>query len=87
MMAVLGVNADTAAFYFVLLSFTGPILGVIVGGLMTSWVGGYNTTKGQLLQCLAGVLAVVFGLPIPFCNDIHYMAFYMWFLLFFGGFL
>ena len=66
MMAVLGANADQAAFYFVVLSFTGPILGVVVGGIMTSYVGGYNTTKGQLLQCLAGVLAVGFGLPIPF---------------------
>jgi len=49
MMAVMGANADQAAFYFVVLSFTGPILGVVVGGIMTSYVGGYNTTKGQLL--------------------------------------
>lgn len=87
MTMVLGASADQAAFYFVFLSFTGPILGVVIGGVLTSSLGGYNSTKGQLLQCFAGVLAVVFGLPIPFCYDLHWMAFFMWFLLFFGGFI
>jgi len=41
----------------------------------------------ELFPETSSVLAVVFGLPIPFCSDLHKMAFFMWFLLFFGGFI
>lgn len=87
MMTVLGASADLAALYFVILCFTGPIVGVIAGGLMTQYLGGYNSTKGQLIQCLAGCLAVVCGMPVPFCDNIHFMVFFLWLLLFFGGFI
>ena len=43
---VLGASADLAAIYYVVLCFTGPIVGVIAGGLLTQFVGGYNSTKG-----------------------------------------
>lgn len=46
MMNVLGANAELAALYFVILCFTGPIMGVIAGGIFTQCVGGYNSTKG-----------------------------------------
>ena len=35
MMNVLGANAELAALYFVILCFTGPIMGVIAGGIIT----------------------------------------------------
>lgn len=84
---VLGASPEMAAFYYVVLCFTGPIVGVVAGGVITQYIGGYNSTKGQLLQCLAGVLASVSGMPVPFCNNIHYMAIFLWLLLFFGGFM
>lgn len=43
---VMGASADLAAVYYVVLCFTGPIVGVIAGGLLTSYFGGYNSTKG-----------------------------------------
>lgn len=46
---VMGATPELAAIYYVALSFTGPIVGVIVGGIVTQCVGGYNSTKGQLL--------------------------------------
>lgn len=46
---VLGATAELAALYFVILCFTGPIVGVIMGGVLTQYFGGYNSTKGQLL--------------------------------------
>ena len=87
MQVVLGASAELAMAYFVVLCFTGPIVGCIVGGLVTSWVGGYNSTKGQIVQCFGGILAMLFGIPIPFCDDIHMMAVFLWLLLFFGGFI
>lgn len=49
MIDVLGATAELAMIYFVVLCFTGPIIGCIVGGLATAWVGGYNSSKGQIL--------------------------------------
>lgn len=87
MQDVLGASAELAAIYFVVLCFTGPIVGAIFGGLLTAWVGGYNSAKGQVLQCIGALLAVILGAPIPFCNNVHIMAIFLWFLLFFGGFV
>lgn len=49
MMNVMGATPEEAAIYYIILCFTGPIVGVIVGGIATQCVGGYNSTKGQLL--------------------------------------
>lgn len=41
--------ADEAAIFFTSVSITGPILGVIIGGIVTTAFGGYNTTRAQKL--------------------------------------
>lgn len=42
------IHADQAvvAWYYTALSFTGPVSGVIVGGLVTQHYDGYSTEKG-----------------------------------------
>ena len=40
---VLQIDAHTATIYFVITSLSAPIGGVIVGGIVTSKYGGYNT--------------------------------------------
>jgi len=42
---VLDVEPHTATIYFVIVSLSAPIGGVIVGGIITSAYGGYNTVK------------------------------------------
>ena len=32
--------------YFIVISFTAPVSGVVVGGIATTYYGGYNTKKG-----------------------------------------
>jgi sugar phosphate permease len=44
---VLSVDHATATTYFVIASLSAPIGGVIVGGIITSAYGGYNTRKAQ----------------------------------------
>jgi MFS transporter, Spinster family, sphingosine-1-phosphate transporter len=80
-------NADqaTVSWYYSFLSFTAPISGVIVSGVVTTKLGGYNTLKAQELTMMAAVLAVVSALPIPFISQIHSFALFIWLLLFFGG--
>lgn len=43
---VLGAPKDTVTNYYTFLTLTGPVVGVIVGGIVTQYYGGYNTEKG-----------------------------------------
>jgi len=79
-------NEDQAAIFYTTISITAPIFGVIIGGVITTWFGGYNTTNAHRLHQVVGMLAVCSALPIPFVNFSHF-AYLLWFLLFFGGFL
>lgn len=83
----MGATPETAAAYYIVLCFTGPIFGVIAGGFITQYYGGYNSTKGQLLQVFVGFCAIITGIPVPFCDTMHYMGLFLWLLLFFGGFM
>ena len=42
---VLMVDKSLAASFFAVVSFTAPVSGVLIGGLITSFYGGYNTRK------------------------------------------
>lgn len=46
---VLRVDPDAAALYFAGLSISAPVSGVIVGGIVTTRAGGYNTREAQKL--------------------------------------
>ena len=55
-------------FYFTITSFTAPVGGVVVGGIVTSKLGGYNTKKAQKVQCVVSIIAAICAIPIPFLN-------------------
>lgn len=79
-------SEDQAAILYTTTSITGPVGGVIMGGIITTYFGGYNTYKSHRLQQFIGICAVACALPIPFV-DFSVFAWLMWLLLFFGGFL
>ena len=84
---VLEADEVTVGWYYSFLSFTAPISGVVMSGIITTKLGGYNTREAQLLQCFMGVMAVVSALPIPFIYHFKTFAAFIWFVLFFGGFI
>lgn len=43
---IYGKGKDEAAVLYTVISITGPIIGVIAGGLLTTYFGGYNSIKG-----------------------------------------
>lgn len=43
---IMEADDEMVVVYFVILSFTAPILGCILGGFFTTCVGGYNSTAG-----------------------------------------
>ena len=71
--------------YFALTTFTAPVSGVIVGGILTSKLGGYNSLKSLKLMKVLGVCAVSCALPIPFMDSFLWAGTFIWLLLFFGG--
>ena len=89
MQNVMEIEPELAAWYFAALCFTAPISGVVMGGIITTSFGGYNDWRAQVLQCVAGVSAVICALPIPFYDPDQRVAFVtcLWGLLFFGGFI
>ena len=84
---VLLTDDATVGWYYSFLSFTAPITGVVVSGITIMKLGGYNTLKSQYLCCVMGILAVFSALPVPFCSNVHAFAFFIWLILFFGGFI
>jgi len=84
---VFGEDHATVSIYFSITCFTGPISGVIVGGIITSKMGGYNTKKAQKLQVIMSTCALLCALPIPFLESYDAVATLFWGLLFFGGFV
>ena len=73
-------------FYFTFTSFTAPIIGVVIGGIFTTKLGGYNSKSAQIVQCSMSVLAVFFAFPIPFLNSFPAFLGLLWMVLFAGGF-
>ena len=76
---------NTAALYFSFTCFTAPIAGVVIGGLITTAMGGYNNPTAQMFQCYMGLCSVICALPIPFIDQFEYFGIFMWLVLFFGG--
>ena len=83
----MGVDAKLASIYFSICSLTAPVSGVVVGGIFTSKLGGYNEIKTMKLMQYMGICACLSALPIPFIDDFNIVAVFFWLLLFFGGFV
>jgi len=63
---VLEMEAGEATATFIFVTFTAPISGVILGGIITTYLGGYNSRKSHIMQGVMGICALIFSLPTPF---------------------
>lgn len=74
---------------YLVVSGTGPILGVFFGGWCIDQCGGYAgaTQEAIALQvCVVfGALACAASLPVSFIHNTLYIAFFLWTMLFFGA--
>ena len=82
---VLKIPKEEVFISFVVLCITGPTAGVIIGGIVTSCIGGYEKKNAMLLCCFGAFMAVACCIPAPFVNDIWSFSALIWFVLFFGG--
>lgn len=70
---------------FAIVSITGPVLGVVVGGNLTTCLGGYTSKNALLLTLITAFLCVASAAPIAFVNSFPVFVCLLWFLLFLGG--
>lgn len=72
---------------FGIVSITGPVAGVIVGGSVTTKMGGFASPKTLYTTCALAFLCFLCAAPIPFINDFKLFNILLWLLLFSGGFI
>ena len=81
----MGITDTEVYWYYAFTCLTAPIAGVIVGGIIFSSIGGYNSPKAFGLCCLLGFFACIVSLPIPFLNEKMLVYLFLWFVFFFGA--
>lgn len=86
MIIVLGVDTNVVFAYFSFACITGPVGGMILGGAVTSRLGGFNSKKAILTSFGMLLIAIIVGSPLPFINTFWVFAVDMWLLLFVGAF-
>ena len=74
---------------FGLVSVTGPILGVVLGGLISSKIGGYNHPKCIYFTAGVSFFAMIVSVPAGFvpAELFPIQVLLLWCLLFAGGFM
>ena len=72
---------------FAIVSITGPVLGVIVGGNVTACLGGYNNKTSLYLCMVIAFACICISAPIAFLDNFVVFVASLWFFLFFGGFV
>jgi len=85
---VIGASKDEVYLLYSACSITGPTVGVMVGGFITTTcVGGYTNKRALTLCFFVALLACLSALPIPFVNSLVGVIIFLWLVLFFGGFI
>lgn len=85
LLTVLKVDQETVFTSFAIISITGPVFGVIIGGNITSYLGGYNSKASLITTNMVAILCLLSAAPIAFIDNFPFFAGLLWFLLFFGG--
>lgn len=84
---VLLVPADEVYYFYAFTCLTAPFMGVIIGGICFSSVGGYNSPKSFLGLLIASLVGLIFTLPIPFTSVKVSLYAQVWISLFVGAFM
>ena len=87
MLSALGAGETQAFTTFGIVSITGPVVGVIVGGSVTTALGGYSAPKTMYVALGLACFCLLCAAPIPFINDFWLFTVLLWLLLFSGGFI
>ena len=73
---------------FIFISTTAPISGVLAGGYVSDYFGGYkgeNVLKAMKVCIVFALLAFSFAIPCCFVQNVYLEYILLWMLFFFGG--
>ena len=87
MQVVLSLPPDQVYYFFAITCLTAPFIGVIIGGIVTSYVGGYNSPKAFKICVGVGAAGLCVALPIPLATTKPLAFLLVWLLLCLGSFL
>lgn len=81
----LNIDKDSVFTSFMIVCLTAPTIGVLIGGGITGYIGGYEKLGTSYLCSIAALLATLLSLPIPFCKGLFSYTGVLYAILVFGG--
>ena len=82
---VLLISEERASYYVSFSTLTSVILGILIGGLINSALGGFTTVKARRFTMAIAWAIVPICLPIPIVSDFFTWGVCVWLLLFLGA--
>ena len=82
----LGGKPEIVDIIFLVCILTAPFVGSILGGVLTTKLGGYTTNGAFILVLCIYMLLLVASLPISFVNSIYFFGSCLWLIVFVFGF-
>ena len=66
LITVMNMKKEVVFSIFTLVSISGPVIGVIFGGWLSSKLGGYNNPKSLYFMAGVSVFSIFVSVPIPY---------------------
>ena len=79
---VLDVEENNKFIYYIVLCMTGPILGILICGIIMSKIGGYTSKKGMIFILILNIAACIISLFITISLNTFISLASAWFYLF-----
>lgn len=75
---VLGASKEVTFITFAAVCISAPAIGLILGGVMVSWLGGYEGKHTFIVTVGICWLGAIIGLPFPWADNFGYAVFMVW---------
>ena len=82
----LGIEDEAKRLYaFSIVCLTAPTAGLLAGGYIVDYLGGYSNKRSLLFSLIISFLSIIPSIPLPLINSYFLYAIFLWILLFFGA--
>lgn len=85
MITVLKVSKAKVFVFFIIISTTAPMAGLLIGGKFSEYLGGYTGPYALTFSLISSLIATLCSLPIPFLDNYKITLVLFWLELFFGA--
>ena len=86
MLIALEIEDETKRLYaFSIVCLTSPTCGLLIGGYIVDYLGGYSNKNSLLFCFVLAILSIIPAIPLPLVNSYYLYAILLWILLFFGA--